>query len=146
MRGQLERRANELGVAFAVRFLGDQGGGELTRLLRASLALLLPSRYRIAMDDAVIGLARKAARPVVTTHGGPAHTVRHEQDGLVTYDNPGSMVWAMDRILGDPGHTERMGQAGRQSEGVAPRWGEVAGQYLEACVHWFPELTVTQMS
>jgi glycosyltransferase involved in cell wall biosynthesis len=145
MRGQLERRAHELGVAWAVRFLGDQGGMGLTHLLRASEALVLPSRYRIAMDDAVVDLARKAGRPVVTTHGGPAHLVRHEENGLLTYDNPGSMVWAVDRVLGDPGHADRMGQNGRRSEGGTLRWIEVARQYLESCVTWFPELTVTRM-
>lgn len=145
MRGHLERRAHELGVGWVVRFLGDQSGHGLTRLLRASQALVLPSRYRIAMDDAVIDLARKAGRPVVTTHGGPSHLVRHEEDGLLTYDNPGSMVWAVDRILGDPAHAERMGQHGRRSEGGTLRWGDVARVYLEACVGWFPELTVTRM-
>ena len=70
---------------------------------------MLPSRYRIPFDDAVVDLARKAARPVITTHGGPAHLVRHEETGIITYDNPGSMVWAMDRVLGDPASAERMG-------------------------------------
>jgi glycosyltransferase involved in cell wall biosynthesis len=145
MRGQLERRANELGVGWAVRFLGDQSGSPLTNLLRASEALVLPSRHRIAMDDAVVDLARKASRPVVTTHGGPAHLVRHEENGLLTYDNPGSMVWAVDRILGDSGHADRMGQNGRRSESGALRWIEVAHHYLESCVSWFPELTVTRL-
>jgi glycogen(starch) synthase len=141
----LERRANELGVAWAVRLWGDQGGRPLTELLRAAEAVVLPSRYRIAMDDCVVDLARKAGKPVVTTHGGPAHLVRHETDGLVTYDNPGSMVWALDRVLGDPGHAERMGREGRRSDGATMRWSDVAGHYLECCVGWFPELTVTRM-
>jgi glycosyltransferase involved in cell wall biosynthesis len=145
MRGHLEWRANELGVGWAVRFLGDVNGLSLTHLLRASEALVLPSRHRIAMDDAVVDLARKAARPVVTTQGGPAHLIRHEENGLLTYDNPGSMVWAVDRILRDPGHAERMGQNGRRSEGGTLRWIEVAHHYLESCVSWFPELTVKRL-
>jgi glycosyltransferase involved in cell wall biosynthesis len=145
MQGALERRTHELGVAWAVRFLGHQGGSDLTQLLRAAEALVLPSRYRIPLDDAVVDLARKAARPVVTTHGGPAHLVRHEENGLITYDNPGSMVWALDRVLGDPGHSERMGQNARRSEGATMRWSEVARHYLESCVAWFPELTVTRL-
>jgi glycosyltransferase involved in cell wall biosynthesis len=145
MQGAMERRAGELGVSWAVRFLGHQEGSNLTQLLRASEALVLPSRYRIPMDDCVVDLARKAGRAVVTTQGGPAHLVRHEENGLITYDNPGSMVWALDRVLGDPGHTERMGQNGRHGEGGTLQWSEVAQHYLEACVGWFPELTVTQM-
>jgi glycosyltransferase involved in cell wall biosynthesis len=144
LHGALQHRAGQLGVAHAVRLLGHVEGPPLTRLLRAAEALLLPSRYRIPLDDAVVDLARRAGRPVVTTHGGPAHLVRHEETGLVTYDNPGSMVWAVDRLLGDPAHAERMGQNGRRSESGAVVWAEVARHYLELCAGWFPELTETR--
>jgi glycosyltransferase involved in cell wall biosynthesis len=145
MYDHLLRRAVEVGAGYAVRLLGDVSGPWLTQVVRACEALVLPSRYRMPQDDAVVDLARKAGRPVVTTHGGPAHLVRHEENGLVTYDNPGSMVWALDRILSDPGHANRMGQNGRRSEGGALQWDEVAGHYLAGCVHWFPELTVRKM-
>jgi glycogen(starch) synthase len=141
MHGHLAHRAGQLGVAFAVRLLGHVEGPRLRRLLRAAEALVLPSRYRVPFDDAVVDLARRAGRPVVTTHGGPAHLVRHEENGLVTYDNPGSMVWALDRVLGDPGHAERMGQNGRRREDAAPRWSEVAHHYLELCAARLPQLT-----
>lgn len=139
--GHLEHRARALGVAHAVRLLGHVEGPQVHRLVRSAEAVVLPSRYRVPFDDAVVDLARKAGRPVVTTNGGPAHLVRHEENGLVTYDNPGSMVWAVDRILGDPGHTERMGQNGRHGDGSAPRWSEVARHYLELCAAAFPALS-----
>ncbi len=107
--GALDSRAHQLGVAHAVRLLGHVELSQLSRLLRAAEALVLPSRYRIPFDDAVVDLARKAGRPVITTHGGPAHLVRHEDNGIITYDNPGSIVWAIDRVLGDPAHAEQMG-------------------------------------
>jgi glycosyltransferase involved in cell wall biosynthesis len=145
MYGQLAHRCHQLGVAHAVRLLGHVEGAQLTRLLRSAAALALPSRYRVPFDDAVVDLARRASRPVVTTHGGPAHLVRHEENGLVTYDNPGSMVWALDRILGDPDHADRMGQHGRRSDGSMPRWSEVARHYLELCAVCFPELREGRM-
>src|SRR5207244_8567188 len=89
--GRLHHRSHQLGVAHAVRLLGHVESSPLTRLLRAAEALVLPSRYRVPFDDAVVDLARRAGRPVVTTHGGPAHLVRHEETGVITYDNPGSM-------------------------------------------------------
>jgi glycogen(starch) synthase len=141
--GELQHRAYQLGVAHAVRLLGHVEGPRLTRLLRAAEALVLPSRYRVPFDDAVVDLARRAGRPVVTTHGGPAHLVRHEEDGIVTYDNPGSMVWAGDRVLGDPGHAERMGRNGRRAGDGTVVWGDVARHYLELCAARFPELTET---
>jgi glycosyltransferase involved in cell wall biosynthesis len=105
----------------------------------------LPSRYRVPFDDAVIGLARRAGRPVVTTHGGPAHLVRHEDNGILTYDNAGSMVWAVDRLLGDPGNAERMGHSGKCSGGDGLSWNEVARHYLELCAAHFPQLTLARL-
>jgi len=145
MHGHLEHRAHQLGVAHAVRVLGHREGPQVTRLVRAAEALVLPSRCRMPFDDAVIDLARKAGRPVVTTHGGPAHLIRHEENGLITYDNPGSMVWALDRILGDPTHAERMGRNGKRGDGSTRSWSDVTRHYLELCAHCFPELTATDM-
>jgi glycosyltransferase involved in cell wall biosynthesis len=142
MHGHIESRAHQLGVGHAVRMLGHVEGWYLSRILRASLALVLPSRYRVPFDDAVVGLARRAGRPVVTTHGGPAHCVRHEENGLITYDNPGSMVWAIDRLCSNPGHAERMGHQGRcATNGSITSWTDVARHYLELCATLFPELT-----
>jgi len=145
MWGHLEHRAHALGVAHAVRLLGHVEGPAVGRLVRAAEAVVLPSRCRVPFDDAVVDLARKAGRPVVTTTSGPAHLVRHGENGLVTYDNPGSMVWAVDRILGDPAHAERMGQHGRRGTESAPRWSEVARHYLEWCAESFPALTVSSL-
>lgn len=145
LHGHLEHRAHQLGVAHAVRLLGHREGSQVNRLIRAAEAVVLPSRCRVPFDDAVVDLARKAARPVVTTHSGPAHLVRHEENGLLTYDNPGSMVWAMDRILGDPTHAERMGRKGKRGDGSMQNWSDVTRHYLELCANCFPELTVTDM-
>lgn len=143
MHGHLEHRAHELGIAFAVRLLGHREGAQVHRLIRAAEALVLPSRCRVPFDDAVVELARKAGRPVVATHSGPAYLVRHEENGLLTYDNPGSMVWALDRILSDPAHAERMGRNGKRGDGSAENWSDVTRQYLDLCANCFPELTVT---
>ncbi|HTU19825.1 MAG TPA: glycosyltransferase [Gemmataceae bacterium] len=145
MHAHLEHRAHQLGVCHAVRVLGHRDGPQVKRLVRAAEALALPSRCRVPFDDAVVDLARKAGRPVVTTHGGPAHLVRHEENGLLTYDNPGSMVWALDRILGDPAHAERMGRNGKRSDGSTQSWSDVTRHYLQLCAQCFPELTVTDM-
>jgi glycosyltransferase involved in cell wall biosynthesis len=140
--GHLQQRTHQLGVAHAVRLLGHVEGALVPRLLRSAEALVLPSRCRVPLDDAVVDLARRAGRPVVTTHAGPAHLVRHEENGIVTYDNPGSMVWAVDRVLGDPAHGERMGRNGhRGSDGSRVVWSDVARLYLELCAAHFPDLT-----
>jgi len=141
MHGHLAHRADQLGVSHAVRLLGCVDTPQVIRLLRAAEALILPSRYRVPQDDSVIDMAQRAGTAVITTHGGPAHAVRHEETGLVTYDNAGSIVWAMDRILGDPFHAQRMGDNGRRSDGFVLNWGELARSYLELCAAQFPQLT-----
>jgi glycogen synthase len=140
LHGGLEHRARQSGVEYAVRLLGHVDRDRLIRLLRASEALVLPSRYRVPFDDAVVNMARRAGRPVVTTHGGPAHLISHEETGIVTYDNPGSVVWALDRILGDPANAQRMGENGRRREDHSVSWGEVARRYLDLCAASFPQL------
>ena len=144
LHGQLQNRAHQLGVAYAVCLPGHVEAPQLTRMLRAAEALVLPSRFRVPFDDAVVDLARQAGRPVITTHGGPAHLVRHEETGIITYDNPGSMVWAVDRILGDPVHADRMGCNGRRRDDSTIVWNDVARHYLELCAEHFPELTATR--
>ncbi len=144
MGGQLDYRMHQLRIAYAVRLLGHVDLPQLSRLLRSAEAVVLPSRHRVPMDDAVAELAQRSGKPVVTTHGGPAHLVRHDETGLVTYDNPGSIVWALDRILGDPAHAERMGQNARRQRDPTPSWQEVTRHYLEFCATRFPELTLTQ--
>ncbi len=141
MHGHLEWLAGSLGVSYAVRLLGHLDRGMVVRLMRSAEALVLPSRQRWAMDDAVVDLARRAGRPVVTTNAGPAYLVRHEENGVVSFDNANSMVWAMERITRDPGRAWQMGQAGKRSESTTCSWAEVARRYLELCALNFPELT-----
>jgi glycosyltransferase involved in cell wall biosynthesis len=144
MQGQLQHRAGELGIGHAVRFLGHMEAPPLARLVRSTEALILPARRRVHQDEAVVDLARRAGKPVVTTHGGPAHLVKHEENGLVAYDNPGSIVWAMDRILGDPGHAECLGRSGKRGEAAIISWSEAARRFFELCAANFPELRAAE--
>lgn len=140
MHGHLEWLAGSMGVGHCVRVLGHVHRDMVVRLTRSAEALVLPSRYRVAQDDAVVDLARRAGRPVVTTNNGPCYLVRHEENGIVAFDNCNSMVWALERILREPAHAWNMGQAGKRSESTSVSWGEVSRRYLEVCAQVFPEL------
>jgi glycosyltransferase involved in cell wall biosynthesis len=144
MWSHLERRMHELGLAHVVRLLGHVDGSPVVKLMRAADVLALPSRHRLAGDDGAVDLGRRAGRAVVTTHAGPAHLVRHEEDGILTYDNPGSMVWALERLLREPSVCERLGRNGRRVSGGVVGWDEVARIYLELCAASFPELSETR--
>ena len=139
MRDGIAERAQRSGVGHAVRLLGHVELHQLIPLLRAAEGLLVPARQRVAQDEDVVALARRAGRPVLTTHGGPAHLVCHEHDGVVVYDNPPSLVWGMGRLLEDRRHAEEMGRNGlRQGQGAS--WTEVARAYADLCARTFAEL------
>ena len=72
---------------------------------------------------------------VVTTHSGPAHLIRHDENGLISYDNPGSMVSGAGSPPRRSGSTERMGQNGKRSEGSMQSWSDVTRHYLELCAN-----------
>ncbi len=120
LQGICSTEAGQLGVAWAVSLLGHVEGRELTRLLRARGGD--PAVFRYPFDDAVVDLAR-APRSAGRRRTAARHLVRYEENGVVTYDNPGSMVWAVDRILGDPAPAERgWSHNGRRQEGSAVMW------------------------
>jgi glycogen synthase len=141
MQGHMEYRARELGVSYAVRWLGHLEGYPLIRVLRAAEAVVLPSRQHGSFEEGVVTLARRAKRAVITTHSGPSHLVVHDQNGLVTYDNPGSMVWAIGQLLGDPEQAESLGTTGRTVDSRGPSWTELVANYTDLCAELFPELT-----
>jgi glycogen(starch) synthase len=142
LHGSMADRAHRMGVGHSVRMLGHVELPRLIPLLRGSEALLMPARQRMGQDQGVVGLARRAGIPVLTTHSGPGHLVRHEQDGLLVYDNPPSLVWGMSRLLEDRRHAEDMGQSGLQ-QGDGASWSGVARAYADLCARNFAELRET---
>jgi glycosyltransferase involved in cell wall biosynthesis len=128
MRNDLERRANELGVRHAVRFLGNMSAnGELTNLYKSTDVVCVPSRNE--PFGIVVLEAWAAGKPVVVTrNGGPAEVVAHNQDGLVAYDNPGSICWALTQIFNDFLHARWMGERGRVKAAYGFSWDNAAAQ------------------
>ena len=45
-------------------------------------------------------MAIVAGKPVVTTHQAAIPFIVHGRNGLITYDNPGSLVWGIRELLG----------------------------------------------
>ena len=81
MRNEVERRAWQLGVTHATRFLGARNGGTLTDLYRASDVVCVPSRNE--PFGLVVLEAWSAGKPVVVSkNGGPDEYVWHEVNGL----------------------------------------------------------------
>jgi len=128
MRAQLERRAHQLGVGHAVRFLGALGAnGALVDLFKSTDLLCVPSRNE--PFGVVVLEAWAAGKPVVATHnGGPRHFVEHGTNGFLVYDNPGSICWGIKSVFGNFDHARWMGERGRVKAAYGFSWDNIAAQ------------------
>jgi glycosyltransferase involved in cell wall biosynthesis len=110
-RNELERHANELGVAGQVQFLGYRE--DIPELLAASDLFVLPSLYE-ALGLSVIE-AMAAAKPVVASAvGGLKESVVDGVTGLlVPPKDPESLAAAIRRVLSDHTLATSFGEAGR---------------------------------
>jgi glycosyltransferase involved in cell wall biosynthesis len=128
MKPQLEHRAHALGVAHAVRFLGNMGpNGDLVNLFKSSDVVCVPSRNE--PFGIVILEAWSAGKPVVATrNGGPQELVSHGHDGYLVYDSPSSICWGISQIFGNFDHARWMGQNGRVKAAYGFSWDTVAAR------------------
>jgi glycosyltransferase involved in cell wall biosynthesis len=129
MRGPLERRAHQLGVAHATRFLGRRNGGELVNLYKMCETLCVPSRNE--PFGIVVLEAWSAGKPVVVSQaGGPNEYVTHEINGLKIYPHPGSVVWGLTTLFSNFDRARWMGRNGRYAVESRFAWERIAGETL----------------
>jgi glycosyltransferase involved in cell wall biosynthesis len=128
MRGYLEQRAHQMGVAHAVRFLGSKSpDGELIDLYKSTDTVVVPSRNE--PFGIVVLEAWAAGKPVVATlNGGPRDFVSHGEDGFLIYDNPYSICWGVNTIFGNFEHARWMGSRGRVKAAYGFSWDAIASQ------------------
>jgi glycosyltransferase involved in cell wall biosynthesis len=125
MRGYLEQRVADLGVAKSVRFLGNVP--DLAELLLSSDVVCVPSR-RESFGSRVLE-AWAARRPTVVTYKLDVQDfVHHGMDGMVVYDNPPSICWGITTIFSDFEKARQMGDRGRVKAAYGYSWDVVAGQ------------------
>ena len=111
LRGRLETRARELGVAAHVIFAGPRP--DIARVLDALDVVALPSLSESLALTAIEASA--LARPVVATAvDGMPEVIREARTGrLVPPADPAALSRAIRGVLRDPLGAQRMGRAGR---------------------------------
>jgi len=131
MRGDLERRAHQLGVAHATRFLGYHNGGSLIDLYRACDAVCLPSRNEPFGISALEGWA--AGKPVVASqNGGPNEFIWHNVTGLKVYATADSVGWGLGSLFTNFDWARWMGSNGRRAAETVFSWDRIA-ETTEQC-------------
>lgn len=111
-RANLERLADELGVAHRVRFLGPVDDDTLVGLYREALAVVFPpfdEDYGYVTLEAFL-----SHKPVVTTRdaGGPLEFVVHGENGFISEPAPAELAAAIATLDADRARTAALGDAG----------------------------------
>ncbi|MCC6319544.1 MAG: glycosyltransferase [Gemmatimonadaceae bacterium] len=131
-RSALLARAESLGVAARIRWLGARPQTELPALYRAATALVVPS---IGEGLGLVAVeAQLCETPVVAyASGGTTDTVRDGETGvLVPAGDVRALGSALDALLADPARRAAMGKGGRMQalalfapESAARRYAEL---------------------
>jgi glycosyltransferase involved in cell wall biosynthesis len=130
MKNEIAGLAHHLGVAHALRLLGERRGRELHDLFKACDVVAVPSRNE--PFGIVILEGWSAHKPVVSTkRGGPAEFVWHGVNGLQVDDTPDSVAWGLGTLLADHARCRWMGRNGRAAVDAAFSWDNIAGQTEE---------------
>lgn len=113
LRRSLTARAERLGIAHRVRFLGWRNDG--AGLMAAADALICASRHE-PLGNVVIE-AWVHSRPVIATDAsGPAKLIESGRTGLlVPREDAGALAAAMARVAGDRTLAGTLAQAGREA-------------------------------
>jgi len=112
LRGQLEARAADLGIAGRVRFMGFRD--DVPRILAALDCFALPSLSE-GLSIATIEAMAAGLPVVVTASGGPSDLVRHGETGLMVPPGDASALSAaIAAVRGDPDLARRLGAAARR--------------------------------
>jgi glycogen synthase len=135
MRCDVERRAGELGVRHATRFIGYKNGWELVDLYRSCDVVCVPSRNE--PFGIVVLEGWSAGKPVVaSSNGGPSEFLWHEVNGLKIYATPNSVAWGLGTLFTNFEWARWMGRNGRIAAETAFSWDTVAERALDVYGRW----------
>lgn len=122
MRAECERRARELGVSDACRFLGYTSSSEKEELINACDLMCIPSRNE--PFGVVVLEAWDACKPVVATEA--VSIIKNFEDGLMAYIQPESIAWCINRLLKNPEEMKKLAEAGYRRVEAEFSWDTIA--------------------
>jgi glycosyltransferase involved in cell wall biosynthesis len=122
MRSQCERRARDLNVGDACRFLGYTSPSTKEELMNACDLICIPSRNE--PFGVVVLEAWDACKPVVATEA--VSIIKNFEDGLLAYIQPESIAWCINRLLKNPEEMRKLGQAGRSRIDAEFSWDRIS--------------------
>ncbi len=127
LKGELEARAHHTGVSHRCRFPGHLSGKAFESVLMASDFVVIPARSW--QDEGLARMAIDFGKPVLATHQSGVHCIEHGKNGLLTFDNPGSIVWGIQELLHNPLKDSMIRAAARKSAGQSPSLESIIAQH-----------------
>ncbi len=127
LKDELEERARRAGISGRCRFIGHVSHRDFRHVLLSSDFVVIPARTW--QDEALARMAIEHGRPVLTTRQAGINCVVHGGTGLVTFDNPGSIVWGIQEMLFNPLRDSMLQAAARKSAGRGPSLENAAVQH-----------------
>lgn len=127
LKGELEARVRHAGIDHRCRFLGDVSRETFESLLDACDFVVIPARTW--QDEGLAQTAVNGGRPVLTTHQAGINCVSHGKNGLITFDNPGSIVWGIQELLFNPLKESMLRLTARKRAGERPSLENITVQH-----------------
>jgi len=127
LRRELENRAQHTGIGHRCRFVGDVSREVFEALLMTSDFVVIPARTW--QDQGLAQMAIEFGRPVLTTRQAGLDCIVHGENGLVTFDNPGSIVWGIQELLSNPLKGGMLRLAAKKRASGTPSLGNIAAQH-----------------
>ena len=127
LKGELEDHAWHAGIGHRCRFLGDVSRETFESLLMASDFVVIPARTW--QDEGLAQMAVGCGIPVLATHQAGCNCVVHGENGLVTFDNPGSIVWGVQELLSNPLQGKMLRLVAKKSASETPSIENISAQH-----------------
>lgn len=127
----LRKRAAELGVADRVNVAGFVTDADRDKLLKVADVGVFPSLYE---PFGIVALEAMAAKcpVVVSTVGGLAEVVTHEETGVTIYpDSVESLAWGISHTLSDPDKAKVYAENAYRMVKEEYNWGRIAERTAE---------------
>ncbi len=129
-RERFEQFVHWAGLQEKVLFTGFMANRALHQLYRCADVAVFPSLYEPFGIVALEGMAAGAA-VVASDAGGLREVVLHDETGTLSYANdPGSLAWAVLRVLRDPERASRLAVKARARLKVDFDWSGLADQTI----------------
>lgn len=127
LKGELEARAHHMGVSHRCRFPGHLSRKAFESVLMTSDFVVIPARSW--QDEGLAQMAIEYGKPVLATHQSGVNCIEHGKNGLVTFDNPGSIVWGIQELLHNPLKDSMLRAAARKSAGQLRSLESITAQH-----------------